>query len=180
MKINKISFIIKKKIKFKKQKLKIINLYCTKTFLLFSIIIMVFIIYNKYYKTAIENLNKNFHKMFLYKEDEKKINNKNLINICMSLDNNIIYPTLVSMASALENNNNTRNILSYNLLLSNDFNKENIQIFESLKKKYPIIINYYIIPNIFNSFKRWSHRTHCHYHKILIPILFPYWKEYCI
>jgi hypothetical protein len=53
----------------------------------------------------------------------------------MSLDNNIIYPTLVSMVSALENNNNKKNILSYNLLLSNDFNKENIQIFESFSFK---------------------------------------------
>ena len=100
------------------------------------------------------------------------LHNKNLINICMALDNNIIYPTLVSMTSALENNKN--NILAYNLLLSDDFNKENIQIFESLKIKYSVIINYYIIPDIFSEFKTWSHGTHCHYYKIIIPILFPY------
>jgi len=166
-------FIIKKNlIKLNKPKLKIINLfhkyYPIK--LVFIIVIMAFL--NKFYKSKIEN--KNFHKMFLYKEDDNNnFNNKNLINICMSLDNNIIYPTLVSMVSALENNNNKKNILSYNLLLSNDFNKENIQIFESLKRTYQIIINYYIIPNIFTSFKKWKNGTRCHYHKILIPILFP-------
>ena len=92
----------------------------------------------------------------------------------MALDNNIIYPTLVSMTSALENNNNKNNILAYNLLLSHDFNKENIQIYESLKKNYSVIINYYIIPDIFSGFKAWSHGTHCHYYKLIIPFLFPY------
>jgi len=96
-------FIIKKNlIKLNKPKLKIINLfhkyYPIK--LVFIIVIMAFL--NKFYKSKIEN--KNFHKMFLYKEDDNNnFNNKNLINICMSLDNNIIYPTLVSMVSALEN-----------------------------------------------------------------------------
>ena len=114
--------------------------------------------------------------MFLYKEDEKmNLNNKNFIYICMSLDNNIVYPALVSMTSALENNK--RNILAYNMLLSNDFKKENIEIFESLKRKYPVIINYFIIPNIFDRFKKWSSGTHCHYHKIIIPILFPYMER---
>jgi lipopolysaccharide biosynthesis glycosyltransferase len=60
--------------------------------------------------------------MFLYQEDEKmNVKNKSLINICIALDNNIIYPTLVSMISALENNK--KNILAYNLLLSDDFKK---------------------------------------------------------
>ena len=65
------------------------------------------------------------HKITLYKEDEKdKLNSKTIINICMALDNKIIYPTLVSMVSALENNNNEKNILAYYLLLSHDFNKK--------------------------------------------------------
>ena len=91
------------------------------------------------------NLKANFNKIFLYKEDKQitqiNLNKKNIINICMALDNNIIYQTLVSMTSALENNINKTNILSYNLLLSNDFNKENIKIFESLKINYLVIIN---------------------------------------
>ena len=111
--------------------------------------------------------------MFLYNENEKiNKNNKKLIQICMALDNNIIYPTLISMISALYNNNKNLNILVYNLLLSNNFNKTNIQIFESLKNNYKVFINYYIIPNIFNNFKRWRQQTYCHYYKIIIPMLF--------
>ena len=91
----------------------------------------------------------------------------------MALDNKIIYPALVSMASALENNNNKKNLLTYYLILSEDFKKENIEIFESLKTNYPVIINYYIIPNIFVSLKAWTHGTYCHYYKIIIPMLFP-------
>ena len=90
----------------------------------------------------------------------------------MALDNKIIYPTLISMTSALDNNNKSNNILVYNLLLSNNFNKTNIKIFESLKKNYSVLINYYIIPHIFNNFKRWRGGTYCHYYKILIPMLF--------
>ena len=101
------------------------------------------------------------------------LNNINSINVCMTLDNNIIYPALVSMTSALYNNNNKMNLLTYYLLLSEDFKKENIEKFESLKRNYPVIINYYIIPNIFSSLKSWTHGTYCHYYKIIIPTLFP-------
>lgn len=90
----------------------------------------------------------------------------------MALDNKIIYPTLISMISALDNNNKSINILVYNLLLSNNFNKTNVKIFESLKQNYTVLINYYIIPHIFNNFKRWRGGTYCHYYKILIPMIF--------
>ena len=174
---DKSSFIINKNSKIKRPNLKIINSYF-EIKLLFFLIIIIFNISFKFViinlsKIKNFNLKKNVRKIFLYQEDKNmNLYNKNLINICMALDNNIIYPTLVSMTSALENNKN--NILAYNLLLSDDFNKENIQIFESLKIKYSVIINYYIIPDIFSEFKTWSHGTHCHYYKIIIPILFPY------
>ena len=45
------------------------------------------------------------------------------IHISYSLDNNLIYPTLVSMISGLENNDN--NYIQYHLLLSHDFKKSN-------------------------------------------------------
>lgn len=107
-----------------------------------------------------------------FKEDRKEINNKKQIYISMSLDNNLVYPTLVSMTSALENNNSTRNILVYYLLLSNDFNVSNVKIFESLKMKYQVKINYYIIPKIFNNLRRWTNGTECVYYKLILPILF--------
>ena len=73
----------------------------------------------------------------------------------MCLNDEGIYPTLISMTSALENNNNDKNILVYYLLLSHDFNVTKIDIFESLKTNYEVIINYYIIPNFFKYNRQW-------------------------
>ena len=88
----------------------------------------------------------------------------------MSLDNNGIYPTLVSMTSALDNNNKDKNILVYHLLLSHDFNTSEIEKFESLKQNYNFKINYYIIPNIFGNIGKYK-GTDTIYYKLLIPIL---------
>ena len=83
----------------------------------------------------------------LFKNKQEKflnLNHKNLIHICMALDNNQIYSTLISIISALENNNKEKNFLIYYLLLSYDFNTKNIEIFENLKNKYPVKFNYFI------------------------------------
>ena len=170
--------IINNLINLKNSHLKTINVYFVIKFFLFLLIIILIILLNLLINNLIKikriKLKNKFRKIFLYKEDNKmSLNNINLINICMALDNNIIYPALVSMTSALENNNNKKNLLTYYLLLSEDFKKENIEKFESLKTNYPVIINYFIIPNIFTSFKSWTHGTYCHYYKIIIPMLFP-------
>ena len=91
----------------------------------------------------------------------------------MAIDNNHIYPSLISIVSALENNNREKNLLAYNLLLSFDFMKEKIKIFESLKKKYDVRINYYLIPKIFYNFRKWRMGTDSIYYKLLIPMIFP-------
>ena len=98
--------------------------------------------------------------------------NKTEIHISMSLDNNRIYPTLVSMTSALENNDNTKNILVYYLLLSHDFNVTNLEIFESLKYHYDFKIKYFYIPNIFTDMDKWR-ESDTIYYKLLIPLMFP-------
>ena len=104
-------------------------------------------------------------------ESFENINKKN-IHISYSLDDNLVYPTLVSMLSGLENCNK-ENFIIYHLLFSYNFNVSNIEIFESLKEKYSVKINYYIIPNIFGSSRKWTAGTDCVYYKILIPFLFP-------
>ena len=81
------------------------------------------------------------------------------------------------MTSALENNNKSKNILAYHLLLSNNFNLQNIDIFESLKNSYEVLIYYYIIPPIFNKLKRWHSNTDCIYYKLVIPLLFQNLKK---
>ena len=98
--------------------------------------------------------------------------NKNQIHISMAIDNKFVYPSLVSMASCLSNNNNEKNIIVYHLLFSNDFKAENYEIFESLKKKFDFSLNYYIIPSLFNHYKRWMGGTHTVYFKILLPFIF--------
>ena len=116
----------------------------------------------------------NIQNEYLYKEDKNntKYTNKKEIHISMSLDNNAIYPTLVSMTSALENNDKEKNILVYYLLLSHDFNVSNIEIFESLKNNYQFKINYYIIPSIFENFDKWRDSDTIYY-KLLLPFMFP-------
>ena len=167
-------------------------------FILLSIIIFIFsiIIFNLFFsinelKERInhdENAKLHFHKtkktkfempkkLFHYKDDNYDNIKKNKIHISYSLDNQLIYPTLVSMLSGLENNNNSKNILIYHLLLSHDFNTSDIEIFESLKENYEVKINYYIIPPIFSNLDSWTKGTDCVYYKIILPLMFPELKR---
>jgi len=174
---------IKSKIFFQNKTLLLIILLII-CFIEFLIIIILSFNQTKENKIKEENIKNNitkFHKiydmpkpLFLYKEDSNKsINyNKNEIRISMALDNEGIYPTLVSMTSALENNDKNNNILVYYLLLSHDFNTSKISILESLKDHYEVKINYYIVPNIFNNVRQWGN-TSTVYYKLLIPLIFP-------
>lgn len=123
-------------------------------------------------KSLSDNIINKINNLSPFKEDKNNIINKKQIHISMSLDNNLVYPTLVSMTSALENNNKNQNVLVYYLLLENNFNITNIEIFESLKIKYQVKINYYIIPKIFNNLRRWTLNTECIYYKLILPYLF--------
>jgi hypothetical protein len=98
-------------------------------------------------RTAFINFNKenSIKKTFLYKEDRNiyNLNNKNPINISLSIDNSHVYPSLIVMTSCLENNDKKSHIIIFFLLLSNDFNDKNLEIFESLKLTYDVRINYF-------------------------------------
>ena len=153
------------------------NKWYVMTIILLLIIILSFqiIILNIGFDKSKKTNNKKIkERLFLFKEDKNnsKDTNKFKIHIVMSIDNNGIYISLVSMTSALENNNKEKNILIYHLLLSHDFNKKKIEYFESLKEKYDFRINYYIIPNIFNKYKKWRYSSTI-YFKLLIPLIFP-------
>ena len=89
-------------------------------------------------------------RLFHIKNDEFVNTTKNIIHISYSLDDKLTFPTFVSMTSGLENNNYESNLIVYHLLFSGDYNTSNIDIFESLKEKYEVKINYYVIPPIFN------------------------------
>ena len=157
----------------------------TKIFFFFIIINIYFLLNNNCKEHFFDGQKKLSKLIYKKMENIKEVNinnNKEIINynksniyISMAVDNNLIYPTLVSMISALENNN--KNLLNYFLLLSYDFNIENIRIYESLKENYQLKIKYYIIPNIFKYFKKWDKNTYGIYYKLVIPFLFPELKR---
>lgn len=124
-------------------------------------------------KTTLLQINNNVLRFFQFKEDIIEENEpKNQIHISMALDEDFIYPTLVSMTSALDNNDKEKNIIIYHLIFSFNFNITKIDIFESLKEQYDVKINYYIFPNIFNKYKSWSSGTKTIYFKIFLPLIF--------
>ena len=114
----------------------------------------------------------------IYKEDDNisNLNDKLPINISLSIDNSIVYPSLIVMTSALYNNDKKNHILIFYLLLSIDFNDNNIEIFESLKTKYDVRINYYYIINYFDNLRQWK-GSNAIYYKLFIPTLFPFIKR---
>jgi len=176
---------IKMKLRFKNNKSSIIALISVTTIVLIFLIMLL--IENRNLNKEVNRLSyfmektisinffkQNYTSKFLFdgRDDYSDIINKNIIHVSYSLDDKEVYPTFVSMLSGLENCNKD-NIIVYHLLLSYKFNSSNIEIFESLKEKYQVKINYYIIPNIFGSSLRWTDGTDCVYYKILIPFMFP-------
>ena len=127
-----------------------------------------------YYNTSEMDEPKN---LFEYKEDHTEIKDKEKIRICYCIDNNLVYPTLVSMTSALENNNKDKNVLIFYLFLPHSFNKKNVEIFESLKKKYLVRIHYFLIPPRFNHLRKWTWGTATIYFKLYIPFVLPHLKR---
>ena len=176
---------MEKRLRFKNNKASIIALISVTTIVLIFLIMLL--IENRNLNKEVNRLSyfmektisinffkQNYTSKFLFdgRDDYSDIINKNIIHVSYSLDDKEVYPTFVSMLSGLENCNKD-NIIVYHLLLSYKFNSSNIEIFESLKEKYQVKINYYIIPNIFGSSLRWTDGTDCVYYKILIPFMFP-------
>ena len=184
-KINNYKYVkSKNKVRNYKNKLLIITIIL---FIIFMILLIILLILKIKYRKNTDNssssskdeltlnyFNQKYSNKVLFDGLDKTYENntKNKIHVSYSLDNNLIYPTLISMASGLENCEKD-NLLVYHLLLSSDFNSSNIEIFETLKEKYEVKINYYIVPNIFGSSRKWTSGTDCVYYKILIPFMFP-------
>ena len=176
---------IKKRSRYKKNKDLIIASASIAIIILFIFIMIILENRNlkkklnsiSYYKEKTMSINfskQKFVTKFLFdkRDDYYDIIHKNIIHVSYSLDDKEVYPTFVSMLSGLENCNKD-NLIVYHLLLSHSFNTTDIEIFESLKDKYEVKINYYIIPNIFGFARRWTDNTDCVYYKILIPFMFP-------
>ena len=180
-----------KKVKIKRIKFNISNdklLYAIITILILIIIFLLGIIAFKKRNIKIYPEPKDFlyintseinepKSLFIYKEDHTEIKDKNILRICYCIDNNLIYPTLVSMTSALENNNREKNIIIFYLLIPGNFKMKNVEIFDSLKKKYLVKIHYYKIPFRFHHLRGWMGGTATIYYKLYIPLIFPHLKR---
>ena len=128
----------------RKQKL-VISILIIIIKILLCLIIAIFL----FMKNLIDSGGKNINSLLnLFSKNENKLKKrlfqtrldpipegKNQIHISMTVDNNYVFPCLISMTSALYNNNKKKNIIIYHLIFSSNFNPENYQIFESLKKK---------------------------------------------
>ena len=184
-KLNKMMNLKIKKNKFN-NKNKIITVIVS-FFVFMFIYLMILIFENRKLKNELNNISyileniisvnyfkQNFTTKLLFdgRDNILDANGKNKIHVSYSLDDKLVYPTLISMLSGLDNCDK-ENLIIYHLLLSWNFNTSNIEIFETLKEKYEVKINYYIIPNIFGSSRRWTDGTDCVYYKILIPFMFP-------
>lgn len=152
----------------------------------FKIFIFILLIASKYWicyininikkLSSFKRKNEDIKKTFLYIEDKdiSNLNKKKPINISLSIDNSHVFPSLIVMTSALDNNDKKNHILIFYLLLSEDFTQDNIDIFESLKEKYDVRINYYYMINYFKKLKKWGGKTYAIYYKLFISILFPF------
>ena len=99
--------------------------------------------------------------------------NKNNINLCMSLNNRFVYPTLVAIESALINCNKTKTFITYHALCAPNVKNEALSIIKSLINKYYLNLEIilYNMGNIFinNNEGRFSQAA---YYRLLSPIIF--------
>jgi lipopolysaccharide biosynthesis glycosyltransferase len=121
--------IINKSIRFFAHQKNISKIFFAKI-LFFVMIFLIFYYYNYYYKFF------------------------NHIYIAMSLNNNYVFPIMVSITSILLNSKNSTYI-HINLLISNDFEKINIYKIISLKKLK--FYTHFKFHKVGNKFKNWKH-----------------------
>ena len=116
--------------------------------------------------------------IFISTEDTQniKLENEELIkqriSVAYCLDNNYIYPTLVSMISALENSSNYTFYTFHLLVKKNIFKKENIEKFMHLEEKYNRCkINIFNITNEYFSNANTNNKPISTYYRLLLANL---------
>lgn len=145
------------------------------------------IVNNSFYK-EFENIRDNFIK---YSELEPFLNqikiishvynsnidvakqNKTNVHVCLAMNDDYVYPILVSISSALANCNLNKTFLTYHILCGPDITKSSIFILRSLINEYPF--NFEIIfYNMGNNFMEQYHKriTQAAYYRLLSPIIF--------
>jgi lipopolysaccharide biosynthesis glycosyltransferase len=96
---------------------------------------------------------------------------KNNIHICVSLNNNYIYPLLVSMESVLINSDKNKTFITYHILCTPDITANTSLIIKSLMRRYSTNLEL-ILYNMGNCFEyRMGFKSQAVYYRILSPII---------
>lgn len=96
------------------------------------------------------------------------------IHIIMNMNNQYIYPTLISMNSILRNSNKNRTTIVYHILCPEELKRGNINKLKSFLFLYPTNLKliFYNMGNLFNNLKknRFSEVT---FYRLLTPLFIP-------
>ena len=136
---------------------------------------------NKFNGMKIEYSKNHFFNSFLkeisiisydYTDKIKYCNNK--IHILVNLDNNYIYPLIVSITSALVNANKNETTLIYHILCSKNLQKKNIYKIKSLLLIFPTNLEL-IFYNMGNAFIKYKYQKYSQvtYYRLISPIFIP-------
>ena len=106
--------------------------------------------------------NKNFKRL-----KKNKIN----VHICVSLNNQYIYPLLVSIVSVLINSNKKKTFLIYHILCAPDVTENSLKILKSLMNRYSLELEmiFYNMSNTFIYLKK-TRLSQVTYYRLLLPI----------
>ena len=99
--------------------------------------------------------------------------NKNNINLCMSLNDKYLYPTLVAIESVLINCNKTKTFITYHVLCAPNVKNESLSVIKSLINKYYLNLEI-ILYNMGNTFinNNEGRFSQAAYYRLLSPIIF--------
>ena len=119
--------------------------------------------------------NSELRKIYLKKSliiENNKINGKSFIHIALSINQNRLYPALVSMTSIMENCNKNKIIVCFYILFEGNINESNLIKLESIVTNYKENTELYLynMSNVFYSLKWYTKRTPMFY-RILLPYL---------
>ena len=97
-------------------------------------------------------------------------NKKNIVNICMTINNKYIYPVLVSIESALMNCNKKDTLLKYHILCPYNINNTILLKFKSLMYTYSdnLELIIYNMSKVFIQYENSSYSQICFY-RLLLP-----------
>ena len=97
--------------------------------------------------------------------------NKNIIHICMSLNNKYLFAILVSIESILINCNKNKTFIKFHILCTPDVTRQSVVKIKSLMLKYPSNIEF-VLYSMGNNFKgKKNIRSQATFYRLLLPVI---------